>query len=271
MITEKIDIRVDGSLENAAFYTYIIEHSEEISIDKRPFIIVCPGGGYEWLSDREAEMIALTFNSYGYHAGVLRYSIKPAVFPTACLELGNTIKYLRKKADKWHIDKNRIIIAGFSAGGHLAASYGALWNKDIIKKALDGNEKTLKPNGLILSYPVITSGKYAHRESIDNLLGKKKDDKELLKLVSVEKQVTEDMPKAFIWHTYDDGLVPCMNSILLTKAMLKKGISAELHIFEKGGHGLSLANKLTRDAGGGALEPGCECWTELAHSFIERL
>lgn len=98
MIHQIIPMKTKTSSEKAKLITYIIDHSEEIGIVKRPAVVVCPGGGYEFLSDREAEMIALTLNSFGYHAVVLRYSVAPdAVYPTALIELASTVAMLREK------------------------------------------------------------------------------------------------------------------------------------------------------------------------------
>ena len=123
MIHETIKISTPRS--NATLTTYVIDNSEEIDSQRqRPAVIICPGGGYEFLSDREAEPIAIKLMSYGFQAFVLRYSIKPAVFPAALTELAQAVQLVRGQSEVWHVKPDQIIVAGFSAGGHLAAGLG---------------------------------------------------------------------------------------------------------------------------------------------------
>ena len=109
-------------------------------------------------SDREAEALAVKFMAMGYHAAILRYSIAPARFPEALLQLATAVAMLRENADKWNIDTEKIVVQGSSAGGHLAASLGVFWNKPFVAEALEMDAEKFCPNGLMLSYPVITSG-----------------------------------------------------------------------------------------------------------------
>ncbi|MGB8453917.1 MAG: alpha/beta hydrolase [Anaerocolumna sp.] len=133
MIHEVIDIQVEGSQPDTKLYTYLLDNSSEINPNGvRPVVVVCPGGGYAMTSDREAEALAIKFMSMGYHAVILRYSCAPAVYPTALLELASVISLLRNKAEKWHINKDKIIVQGSSAGGHLAASYGVFWKEGFL-------------------------------------------------------------------------------------------------------------------------------------------
>ena len=173
----------------------------------------------------------------------------------------------------WEVDENAIIIEGCSAGGHLAASYACMWKRDFVSKALlgdtkDSSKEKLRPNGLMLCYPVITSGKFAHRGSIENLLG---DRYEYMKEdMSLENQVNSDVPKTFIWHTFTDGSVPVENSLLFATALRENNINTELHIFPEGGHGLSLANKLTLSNGGNEDVPSAAPWIDLATTWLDR-
>ena len=116
----------------APLTVWIPDNSPEMNNDRtRPTVIICPGGGYEFTSDREAEPIALNLVAAGCNAAVLRYSCKPAVFPQALNELAESVSYIRSRAD-WHVCSNLIFVMGFSAGAHLAASLGSFWNKPII-------------------------------------------------------------------------------------------------------------------------------------------
>ena len=120
------EIRVPGTLPGTYLETFLLEITEKFTVKERPLVLVCPGGGYEFTSDREAEIVALQFNAMGYHTAVLRYSCAPAQFPTSLLELSKAVAYLRANAGKWCIDEERIAVLGFSAGGHLAASLGVI-------------------------------------------------------------------------------------------------------------------------------------------------
>lgn len=268
MIHQIIPMKTKTSSEKAKLTTYIIDHSEEIGIVKRPAVVVCPGGGYEFLSDREAEMIALTLNSFGYHAVVLRYSVAPdAVYPTALVELASVVAMLREKEKEWHIDTDKILVQGFSAGGHVAASYGMFWSEKFLSEEVGVSTQMLKPNGMILCYPVITSGEYAHRSSFEKLLGEQYD--KLVDKMSLETQVNENTPPAFLWHTYTDDCVPVQNSLLLIEEMLKRQIPVEFHMYPSGGHGLGLANKLTANPGGYGVQKNCEGWIESLRKWLE--
>ncbi|MDO5136429.1 MAG: alpha/beta hydrolase, partial [Eubacteriales bacterium] len=129
MIHEKIEIQVPGSSYKGELYTYFLDNSLEIDPCRvRPLVLICPGGGYGMTSDREAEAVAVRFLAMGCHSAVLRYSVAPARYPEALLQLGSAVALLREKGEKWHIDRNRIAVLGFSAGGHLAASLGVFWD-----------------------------------------------------------------------------------------------------------------------------------------------
>lgn len=252
--------------------TYIQDHSQSIGIEKRPLILVCPGGGYSFTSEREGEALALQFLAMGYHAAVLYYSCAPATYPAALLEVASSLVLIRKNAKEWHVDPEKIVVEGCSAGGHLAASYGMFWKEDIISSGigLEGADREmLRPNAMMLCYPVITSGEFAHRDSFKNLLGERLE--ELEGKMSLENQVNEDTPPAFIWHTYEDPSVPVENSLLLVSAMRRAGIPVEFHMYPRGGHGLSLASRLTATPEGAAIQKECQSWIGLAHTWLEHL
>ena len=133
-----IKVEAKGSLEYARLVTYFLDNTEEIDTKRiRPLILLCPGGGYVMTSDREAEPIAMQFLAAGFHVAILRYSVAPARYPVALREVAWSMAWLRTHAEEYHIDKNRIITMGFSAGGHLAASYGDFWkNHEFLAKEL---------------------------------------------------------------------------------------------------------------------------------------
>lgn len=273
MIYREFDLKEVGSSEGAKLTMYIQETaSPKLKVKKRPLVIVCPGGGYSYTSDREAEPVALSFLAKGFHAAVLRYSCFPAHYPTALLELARSVLLVREHAQEWYIDRDAIIIQGSSAGGHLAASFACFWHEDFLSETLLGDAKEaskelLRPNGLMLSYPVITSGEYAHKDSFNKLLGDRLG--ELVGKMSLETAVNEEVPDTFIWATYTDGSVPVENSLLFAMALKKHNINTELHIFSEGCHGLALANHLTEDPEGKENVPSCEVWTDLAGTWLK--
>ncbi len=270
MLTEIFPIRAEGSAPGAKLCTYIMEYSQNIGVEKRPLVLMCPGGGYEHTSDREAEPIAMHFLSAGYDVAILRYSCKPAVYPAALLELAEAMKLIHRYADEWHVDTDKIVVQGCSAGGHLAASLGMFWHEAWLAEAAGAGSEILRPAAMLLCYPVITSGKYAHRGSFENLLGGKRTE-EMLARNSLEKQVTKHTPKAFIWHTYTDESVPVQNSLLLIAAMKEYEIPVEFHMYPVGGHGLSTCDRWSVKADGSGIQEECQSWLPLAKRWLERV
>ena len=174
MIYKEIPIQVEGSDKTSRAQFYILDTlPDEMKIQKRPIILICPGGGYHKVSYREGEPLAMHFLSLGYHACVLQYSVSPeAFYPTQLLEVTETVRQIHEHAKEWYIDTKKIVLAGASAGGHLAANYCAFWKREFLVEKSGMQREMLKPRGLILCYPVITSDpKYAHMPSFQNLLG----------------------------------------------------------------------------------------------------
>lgn len=245
-----------------------LDFTEEIGIKKHPALIICPGGGYDYCSAREAEPIAMRFAGYGVQSFVLRYSCVNKPFPTAMLELAAAVAFVRDNADKFDIHPDHILIAGFSAGGHLACSLGMFWNSEILHTVYS-DTAVCRPNGMILSYPVIKSGVFSHEGSIANLIGKNPTP-EQMDLVSLEKQVSADTPPTFLWHCADDGCVPVQNALVLMEALSANQISYEAHIYPFGGHGLAFADETTA-MGPWNINADASGWFALALRWIERL
>ena len=269
------EIRVPGTLADTYLETFFLSVTESFTVQERPLILVCPGGGYHFTSEREAEIIAMQFNAMGYHTAVLRYSCKPAQFPTALLELSKAVAHLRAHAQKYMIDPERIAVLGFSAGGHLAASLGVFWNTEWFAKireeagvALTAQE--IKPDGLILAYPVITSGEYAHRDSFTDLLGEERaKDSWWLEKMSLEKQNLKDVPPVFLWHTSYDSSVPLENSLYFATQLIKARKPLEYHIFPGDVHGISLADWRTRSEKR-MEDTAAVQWIGLVHTWLEK-
>ena len=272
MIHKKIEIKARGMEAVGNLYTYFLDSSIEMRPnEKRPVILMCPGGGYEMTSDREAEPMAMQFLAMGYHVAILRYSVCPVRYPAALLQVAESVLYLKEHADEYHIDPEKIVVQGCSAGGHLAANYGIAWNSPFLTKlmGMENDPERLCVAGLLLCYPVITSGEKAHEESVRNLLGEQYEEKK--EELSLENQVTPDTPPTFLWHTATDETVPVENSLYFFQACLQQGVSAELHIYPVGGHGLSLANEETCRANGIGVQKECQSWIGLAQTWLKKI
>lgn len=223
MIHKKIEIKARGMEAVGNLYTYFLDSSIEMRPnEKRPVILMCPGGGYEMTSDREAEPMAMQFLAMGYHVAVLRYSVCPVRYPAALLQVAESVLYLKEHADEYHIDPEKIVVQGCSAGGHLAANYGIAWNSPFLTKlmGIENDPERLRVAGLLLCYPVITSGEKAHEESFRNLLGEQYEEKK--EELSLENQVTPDTPPTFLWHTATDETVPVENSLYFSKPVCSR-------------------------------------------------
>jgi len=245
----------------------LCQNNTQTSTVKRPAVLVLPGGGYAFTSPREAEPIALQFNEAGYHAFVLDYSVAPAKHPQPLLDASRAMCIIRENAEEWGIYPDKIAVCGFSAGGHLAASLGVHWDKKYLGNVEGIEIGKNRPDALILCYPVITSGRYAHRGSFKNLLGENPDS-DLLYEMSLEHHVSEKTPPAFIWHTFADAGVPVENSLLFAQALREKNIPFELHIYPEGVHGLSLATEETANGRSDLVSPHVAGWIKLCKEWL---
>lgn len=245
LIRENMKAREDGKAAELIGYLPDDIFKGEGKGRLRPAVLVIPGGGYAFVSDREKEPVALKFAGRGICAFTLDYSVAPdAVFPQSLCEALLALAFIREHAEENGIDPANIAICGFSAGGHLAASTACFWNHPIVREAVGDRAKNCRPDKVMLGYPVITSGPKAHEGSFENLLGSRCKDPAVRELVSLEKQVTEDFPPVLIWHTFEDATVPVENSLLFAQALTEHKVPVELHIFPHGSHGLSLGNYL---------------------------
>ncbi len=205
--------------------------------------IVCPGGGYGFLAkDHEGDQIARWLNSLGVSAFVLQYRIAPRYHhPAPLQDAQRAIRFVRAHAGEYGIAPDRIGIWGFSAGGHLASTTGTHFDAGDPNAQDSIDRVSCRPDFMILSYPVISfTTPYAHRGSLRNLLGENPDPK-LVASLSSETQVTAQTPPTFLFHTNEDDGVPSENSVLFYLALRKAGVPAEMHIYERGPHGVGLA------------------------------
>lgn len=223
----------------------------------RPAILVCPGGGYLYCSPREAEPVALSYAARGFHAFILRYSVgwdAKGFAPLA--EVSWAIGYIREHAEEWHIAPDKIAVCGFSAGGHLALSAGLLAEN--------------KPNAMILGYPATSAPNIPHADFMLKLLEGREDvtdaDAEKYDLV---KQITKDAPPVFLAATADD-LLTSYGALPVAKAYSDLGMKYELHIFQYGPHGYSLANEVSADGSIQAVDPAFAQWQELSVQWLHK-
>ncbi len=220
--------------------------------NKKPSVLIVPGGGYSHVSPTEAFVVALKFIEKGYNAFVLTYTTRTSkkmepLKNQALKDLAKAIVIIKQNTEKWNVDTDKICTIGFSAGGHLVSSLSVHHNKkslDEIKNGID-----IKPKAQILSYPVISmSESFTHQGSKFSLLGENLSNDEL-DYWSTEKQVGEHTPPTFLWHCVDDQSVDIDNSLSFSKALKKYNIPFELHLFSYGSHGVSTSDDLWVKAG----------------------
>ncbi|WP_455677955.1 alpha/beta hydrolase [Sharpea azabuensis] len=281
--------------------TYIISDTGELREQgKRPAVIICPGGGYFNCADREGETVALQFAAMGYHAMVLRYSTytqekkefpdfmsqtlsinEKTVHPAPVLDIGKAMLLLREKSAEWGIDMDKVAICGFSAGGHNAAMYGVYWDKPLISEALGVEKEELRPAALILGYGLsdyvyLSQQKFKNamdqaffKASIKAFLGVDNPTEEQLKEVSPALLVSDQTPPTYLWATAKDNLVPVQHTIRMAHALADHDIPFEMHIFEEGLHGLSVATQISAMAKS-QINPDAAKWVSLVGAWLNK-
>ncbi len=256
-------------------------HEKDDRYAPRPAVIICPGGAYQFLSEREADPVAEAYFAASLQVFILNYSLQEAALHDAPLiESALAVKHLRDHADAYDLDPARVFITGFSAGGHCAAMCGTLWNDPVVRAALgidsgEVPEGINKPTATILCYPVISahtppaapwwSTSIATLTGIRDYHGHPEADR-----YSLELHVDETTAPAFIWHTFDDDSVPIESTLLYAQALAAHRVPFEYHVYPHGPHGLSLATPTT--SGG---NPAYECpdvaeWFDAAVRYINR-
>ena len=232
------------------------DHDRLVSHKTRPALVICPGGAYRWRSPREKDPVALEFLSMGFQVFILEYSCGAEAGGLRPLrELAQTLKLLRQRAGEWRLDPGRIAVLGFSAGGHLAASLGALWDRPELELGPDA-----RPDALVLCYPVVSTREYAHEESVRWVTG---GDETLQTLLHIPDQVTPAFPPAFLWHGGGDESVPPENSLLLAAALRRCRVPVEYHLFETGVHGISTCTQEVETP-----DAVCRAWVGLCRTWL---
>jgi len=222
-------------------------------------IVVCPGGSYQHLADHEGHDVAVWLNRIGITAGVLRYRLGPRYHhPAPLQDAARAVRTMRARAGEWGVDPHLVGIMGFSAGGHLASTLATHFD-DGDASATDPIDRTSsRPDVAILGYPVVSmEDPIAHVRSRQNLLGDNPS-LELVELLSNDKQVTARTPPVFIFQTNEDSGVVAENSLRLVAALRKAGVPVEMHLFEKGKHGVGLAQD----------DPALKLWPTLLENWL---
>jgi len=207
-------------------------------------VVICPGGGYGGLAPHEGADYARFLNEQGIAGFVLKYRLGSGGYrhPVMLQDAARAVRTVRARAAEWNVDPKRIGIMGSSAGGHLASTLVTHFDSGKPDAEDPIEKQSSRPDVGILCYAVITMGQYTHQGSKNNLLGKEPAP-ELVQLLSNELQVTKETPPCFVWHTWEDKAVPVENSLQFAAALQKAGVRFDLHIYEKGPHGLGLGTR----------------------------
>lgn len=230
--------------KTASVKAYLPDVIPDISYtEKRPSVVIFPGGGYEYCSARETEPIAFQYLAAGYAAFVVSYTCG-AKFPAPLVDAAYSFYKIRMRAEEFNIDPDKIAVLGCSAGGHLAGCLATMWNDVNLVKTIGCESEDLRPDAAVLCYPVISGVTAPHEGSFRVLLGEEASRSDLSRL-SLENRVTPKTPPMFIWATANDDSVSAHNSLVMAKACISNKIPVELHIFDEGPHGISTCDKST--------------------------
>ncbi len=251
---------------------YLADDLTEIGRDgqRRPCLLICPGGGYLDCSQRESEPVAFHFLPYGFNVFILTYSVFPNRYPVQIREAAGAMELIRRNAADWRCDPARTAIMGFSAGAHLAAHYSTSWDCPEVREVFPDS---FPARASVLCYPVITTEEpWSIRRCFHVLAGKEDPLKEEIDRFSCEKLVRADTPPAFLWHTSVDPDVSAVNSLLYAQALTAYHIPFELHVFPFGRHGLATCDLMTNDPDQlGPDEAYDHRWLEEAVKWLMRM
>lgn len=271
MIHEAIDLYEYFSLpRGGATGGFLTVNASDVFLEtgkehRYPAVLVVPGGAYFMRSKRELEPVAFRFAAEGFQTFLLDYSVQTA-YPVPLVEAAMAMAYIRENSVKYAVNGAKVCAAGFSAGGHLTGMLGTLFADEHIKSALGKRAGLVRPDAVVLSYPVITADEaFTHADTMRTISG---GDKALAARLSVEKRVDVESSPAFIWHTAEDNCVPVENALRLACAYRAAGVPFELHVFEAGYHGLSVMNGFTN----GEIPEVVRCakaWTDLAVAWLK--
>lgn len=266
------DRHVYDGCENVTLDIMIRTRASEMPIPPRPAMLVFGGGGYAYVSARETEPIGTEYLAAGYNVFMLNYTCgEKAAVAHPLLDAALAVATVRKNAELWDIDPDKIAVCGFSAGGHLAASIATLWDSPEVLEPLGLEAGQARPNAAVLGYPVISGIVKPNVLSFDNFLGKDAGTEQRRKY-SCENNVKSTTCPCFIFHTANDTCVPVENSIVFAAALAEHGVPFELHILPDGLHGISRANfETSRTCPDAGNSPYVARWSHWAVLWLNRL
>lgn len=291
MIMEKIPLWEDRDdvFLHTLLREYIPNPMSPNGAGPMPAVLICPGGAYMFCSvDLEGDTTALDFIRAGYQTFILEYRIGSrcpvgeAAHPAQLLDLGRAMLTIRENAEKWHVDPERIALAGFSAGGNLVGNMATMWHKSLLSDYFGVPSEYFRPMGVIMGYP-ITDYRYQEEYNLsllpntmmlqgrETLFGTMEPTEEQLLELSPCYNVTEKTPPVFLVHAQNDTLVPAVNSLKMAAALAEAGVDYELHIFKRGEHGFA-------DGVPGGVEPfrqdrhlPAAAWMPMAERWLMNL
>ena len=295
MIVTTTPLWDDGS--SARYISYLFEKEESLKmVDKRPALIICPGGGYLSTEYREGEPVAMHFLDRGYQCFVLHYHTKSTGgatrYPQPLYDIAKLMLTIRSHAEEWNIDPEKVGVLGFSAGGNLCALLSTHWHDPMLREKFGVEDSAVfQPTCAVLCYALTKSRTfeadvprpeipdplkpYAHlldvltTEMGKSFFGTEQPSEEQLAQLAAIDHVDGRTPPTFLWTTANDFMVDAANSLDYARALLRSGVPAELHMFEEGAHGLS---KGTKDSASTELEinPSASQWLALADRWLDR-
>ncbi len=224
---------------------YLPENMAEIGWEdkKHPCMLLIPGGGYRFVSRREAEPLALQLMPRGFNVFVLTYSVAPLAFPTQIREVAAALELIHEMAEPWHCDREKIAAMGFSAGGHLTAHYCNRYDCPEVREVFPDSKPV---RACVLGYPVISADpRYSHKGSFEKLNGGTYPNEQEQEKFSCDRMVTDRTPPTFLWHCTGDKTVSVKNSLLYANALAEQAVPFQMHIYPLGKHGLGTADRLT--------------------------
>ncbi|MGT2756617.1 alpha/beta hydrolase [Streptococcus ovuberis] len=255
--------------QNGAYAKYYFqEPSHEIDLQRKyPTIVVCPGGAYFWTSFREDEQVALRFLAEGFHVVVVHYATEGqaayasdnpdelpknpvSVFPNPLVELATAVAYLRENAETYNVDEDFIVVSGYSAGGNLAGQLATMWHEEWLEEKVGKKKDLYRPTHAMLGYAALDFNASGEQEGRLNKValaatGHLHGNKEISEAMNPISHVSDKTPPCFIWHTREDVLVPANNALRFALELEKQGVAYEVHVFDKGKHGLVLGDLRT--------------------------
>lgn len=258
---------VPNGQEDCSVTAWLHTEGESGEMAKRnvPAVVICPGGGFGMVSAREAEPIAQMYFANGYNTFVLRYALgeKAKNFLPLC-QLAATVAHIRDNAEEWLVDPNKIAVWGASAGGHLAASLGTLYNTPEFQAVFERHEY-VRPNAMVLIYAVLTADRYMPYQTVRRVSGEEIGHPKY-EWFGLNNHVDEHTPPTFLYHTADDTVVPARNSLKFAEALSECKIPYELHVLPHGPHGMSACTQAV-----GSLDDYNARWMQWSVTWLNRM